>query len=74
MQELRYYLEMLLDHQCKSSAGPCAECRALQRVYDFMETEIFSTVIYNETPLAVVPPLRRKAASAAGNTHLRLSN
>jgi len=50
MSELRYYLEMLLDHKCGGN-GDCPECRSLQRVYQFMETELFSTVIYTETPL-----------------------
>jgi hypothetical protein len=51
MQELRYYLEMLLDHQCRSGNGECPECQSLQRIYQFMQTELFSTVIYTETPL-----------------------
>ena len=51
MNELRYYLEALLDHQCASSTGECRECRSLQRIYQFMRAELFSTVIYTETPL-----------------------
>lgn len=49
MQEYRFYLEMLLDHQCSSSDGKCPECQSLQRIYQFMQTELFSTVIYTET-------------------------
>lgn len=51
MNELRYYLQMLLDHRC-SANGDCRECHTLQQIYRFMQTELFSTVIYNETPLA----------------------
>ena len=51
MSELRYYLEMLLDHQCSSGDGTCRECQSLQRIYQLMQTELFSTVIYTETPL-----------------------
>jgi hypothetical protein len=51
MNELRYYLETLLDHQCNSGHGDCWDCQSLQRIYQFMQTELFSTVIYNETPL-----------------------
>ena len=51
MQELRYYLETLLDHQCGTGKGECPECLRLQRIYQFMQTELFSTVIFTETPL-----------------------
>jgi hypothetical protein len=51
MHELRYYLEALLDHQCGSGKGDCPECQSLQRIYQFLETELFSTVIYTGTPL-----------------------
>ncbi|HVN03583.1 MAG TPA: hypothetical protein VMT86_04140 [Bryobacteraceae bacterium] len=50
MDELRYYLESLLDHQC-SGALNCPECVSLQRIYQFMHTEIFATVVYAETPI-----------------------
>ncbi|HLY19636.1 MAG TPA: hypothetical protein VKR61_20555 [Bryobacteraceae bacterium] len=50
MDELRYYLETLLDHQC-SSAANCPKCESLQRIYQFMQTELFSTVVYAETAL-----------------------
>ena len=49
MHELRHYLEMLLDHQCTSSNGECLECQSLQRIYQFMQTELFSSVIFTET-------------------------
>lgn len=69
MQELRCYLEMLLDHECRPANGDCPECQALQRIYQFMQTELFSTVIYTETPLELrraarppVPPVNRAAA------------
>lgn len=51
MGELRYYLEILLDHQCSAANGSCRECRTLQRICQFMQTELFSTVIYTDTPL-----------------------
>jgi hypothetical protein len=51
MHELRYYLETLLDHQCGSGNTACPECKGLQRIYEFMQTELFSTVIYADTPL-----------------------
>jgi hypothetical protein len=51
MHELRYYLGMLLDHQCISGNGNCPECQRLQRIYQFLQTELFTTVIYSETPL-----------------------
>ena len=51
MEELRYYLERLLAHQCTPGSGTCKECQTLHRIYQFMETEFFSTVIYTETPI-----------------------
>jgi hypothetical protein len=51
MHELRYYLGMLLDHQCISGKSDCPECQSLQRICQFMQTELFATVIYTETPL-----------------------
>jgi hypothetical protein len=48
MHELRHYLEMLLNHECGSGNGDCRECQRLQRSYQFMQTELFSTVIYTE--------------------------
>ncbi len=69
MQELRCYLEMLLDHECRLANGDCPECQTLQRIYQFMQTELFSTVIYTETPLEprqsvrrTAPPVNRAAA------------
>ncbi len=67
MNELRYYLESLLDHSCAAPASDCAECRRLDRVYQFLRTELFTTVIYRETGL---PPrakteIRRQAANRA---------
>jgi hypothetical protein len=50
MQEFRVYLEMLLGHECKLEAD-CPECQSLQRVLQFLQTQVFSTVIYSETPL-----------------------
>ena len=61
MHELRYYLEALLDHQCASGNGNCPECRSLQRVYQFMQTELFSTVIYTETPLEPRHPAQSRS-------------
>ncbi|HTT66314.1 MAG TPA: hypothetical protein VMG35_30895 [Bryobacteraceae bacterium] len=49
MHELHYYLETLLDHRCSSGNGDCPECKSLQRIYEFMQTELFSSVIYAET-------------------------
>jgi len=49
MHELRHYLEMLLNHECGPGNGDCRECQRLHRVYQFMQTELFSTVIYTET-------------------------
>jgi hypothetical protein len=51
MEELRYYLEMLLDHQCRLNGANCPECQRLLRIYGFMQTELFSTVIFTETPI-----------------------
>jgi hypothetical protein len=69
MYELRYYLEALLDHQCRSGNGECPECRSLRRIYGLIENELFSTVIYSETPLeqrqrvpAKLQPVNRAAA------------
>lgn len=56
MHELRYYLETLLDHECTAANGDCRECQRLRRIYQFIETELFSTVIYRETPLAPRQP------------------
>lgn len=58
MHELRYYLGMLLNHQCNSANGECPECRSLQRIYQFLQTELFSTVIYAETSLEPHQPAR----------------
>jgi hypothetical protein len=62
MQEFHLYLEMLLNHRCQLDSGNCPQCRALQRIYEFMQTEIFSTVIYTETPRS----LAQAAGCAAG--------
>jgi hypothetical protein len=51
MDELRQYLGMLLNHQCSSAGGNCPDCQNLQRIYKFMETDLFSTVVYTETRL-----------------------
>jgi len=70
MDELRHYLEALLDHQCASSGGNCRDCQSLQRIYQLMRTELFSTVIYSETPLeprraaqSLSPAINRAAGS-----------
>ena len=55
MSELRRYLEILLDHRCNQGNETCAECQSLQRIYAYMQTEIFSSVVYEETPLAPRP-------------------
>ena len=73
MHELRHYLEMLLAHQCGSSDSGCMECQRLQRIYGFLQTELFSTVIYSETPLSPRPPGRLQpqavTRAAAGPRH-----
>ncbi|HTQ56116.1 MAG TPA: hypothetical protein VMI94_16725 [Bryobacteraceae bacterium] len=48
MDEFRIYLEILLGHACSSRAD-CQACRALGKIYQYMQTEIFSTVVYSET-------------------------
>lgn len=60
MNELRHYLTILLDHQCEG-ADACAECESLRRIYAFMQTEIFSSVIYSG------PPAAHPAMGAAAN-------
>ena len=45
--ELRHYLELLLEHDCERHEN-CRECRSLQRISEFMMSEIFSTVLYPE--------------------------
>jgi len=69
MHEFRHYLEMLLDHQCSPGNAGCPECQGLQRIYQFMQTELFATVIYSETPLhprqgarSLAQPVNRAAA------------
>ena len=57
MEELRFYLESLLDHRCSSTLN-CPECLSLQRIYQFMQTEIFSTVVYTETAIEHRVPAR----------------
>jgi hypothetical protein len=47
--ELRHYLELLLEHECKPKRERCPECRSLQRISEFMASEIFSTILYPET-------------------------
>jgi len=73
MDELRYYLELLLDHRCSSAEGTCPECHSLRRIYQFMQTELFSTVIYTETalqprqlPLSESKPANGAARRATG--------
>ena len=68
MDEYRYYLEFLLEHSCSGSAN-CRECLSLQRIYRFMQTEIFSTVVYTGAPLDLrqltrleLKPLNRASA------------
>jgi hypothetical protein len=51
MNELRHYLEALLEHQCANSEGDCPECQGLERIYQFMRSRLFSTVIYTDTHL-----------------------
>jgi len=69
MHELRTYLEMLLAHKCSAGRDDCGDCQSLQRIYKFMQSEMFSTVVYAETPRAPrqagEPPasLTRAAAS-----------
>jgi len=41
----------VLNHQCSSGDGKCLDCQNLQRIYQFMQTDLFSTVIYTETSL-----------------------
>jgi hypothetical protein len=62
MHELRAYLEMLLAHECRVSREDCGDCRRLQRIYRFIQTELFATVVYEETPLA---PRRHGARPAS---------
>lgn len=69
MNELRHYLEMLLDHQCMPGSGECPECRRLNKIYGFLQTELFSTVVYREAQLTPRPaaqphkqPVNRAAA------------
>jgi hypothetical protein len=70
MHELRYYLETLLEHRCSSAKGDCRECRSLTQIYQYMQTEFFSTVIYTETPLDPRPPVQSQSqpfnSAAAG--------
>jgi hypothetical protein len=56
---------VLLDHQCGSGDGDCAECQSLQRIYHYMQTKLFSTVIYTET--ALEPRQPAKSASQPVN-------
>jgi len=51
MNEFRYYLGLLLEHRCGAGPQGCAECRSLQRIYEFMQTEIFSSIVFSETPM-----------------------
>jgi hypothetical protein len=59
MNELRHYLTILLDHQCEG-AHACAECESLRRIYAFMQTEIFSSVVFS------APPAQAIGAGASG--------
>ncbi len=63
MHELRHYLEMLLDHECKAGSGECPECKSLQRIYQFIQTELFSTVIYAERALDSRQPAKGRGPS-----------
>ena len=48
MDEIRCYLQMLLQHECDTGTDNCPECRVLMRIKEFLETAIFSTVIYTD--------------------------
>jgi len=61
MDELRHYLELLLDHRCAPGAVNCPECMRLRRIYQFMQTEIFSTVVYPERHAELHFPMRPEA-------------
>ena len=64
MNEFRYYLGLLLEHRCNSVPQDCAECRSLQRIYEFMRTEIFSSIIFSETPIEPRRGPRRESKPA----------
>jgi len=64
MHELRQYLVMLLNHQCSSGDGNCLDCQNLQRIYQFMQTDLFSTVVYTETRLLPRRPSRSQSQPA----------
>jgi hypothetical protein len=66
MHELRYYLQMLLEHRCSAGKGDCRECRSLRQIYQFMQTEFFSTVIYPETPLEPRQPVQPESQPVNG--------
>ncbi|MGO4882173.1 MAG: hypothetical protein ACLP59_15270 [Bryobacteraceae bacterium] len=70
MHELRSYLEMLLGHPC--GGGECPDCQHLQRIYSFIQNELFTTVVYAETPLSPHPgsgPQTRPVIRAAPSLH-----
>jgi hypothetical protein len=70
MEDLRRYLELLLDHDCGGQPD-CTDCRSLQRVYQFLEAEIFSCVLYSETPLAPRIPVCERALYSVGSSARR---
>lgn len=76
MHELRRYLAYLLDHQCQSQPETCRDCRTLQQIYQFMQAELFSTVIYPEAALegrsqTLAGQFPSAAAGMAGMPHNR---
>jgi hypothetical protein len=50
-QELRLYLDSLLNHSCAPDVHPCTACDSLNRILQAVKSHIFSGVIYPEVTL-----------------------
>jgi len=75
MDEFRTYLESLLGHTCNPARTNCRECQSLERIYEFMEAEIFSSVVYTEKfaaprPGAAAASKRVNHAAAGPRRHI----
>ncbi len=50
--EIRLYLDYLLDHSSECSGEGCLVCATLQSVCEFLRSQIFSVVVYPEAPIS----------------------
>jgi len=62
--EIRVYLQSLLEHQAECQSEHCAWCLALQGVLESVRFRIFSGPVFPEVMIATPPPLAQKRRRA----------